>query len=130
MRSEPKMRMPYGPGWEDPDWSPHAEPPDESTAMKRDAHPVDERPVVGSLAQFMEVVKRFATPRRRQASRGAEARVPGPTRRWVMAGGAGFVALAALPKGRIVGGVRVAAADPAAGDEDAAPPPDDPTTRA
>jgi len=61
MRSEPNMRMPYGPGWEDPDWSPHAAPPDESAAMKRDAHPIDERPVVGSLAQFMEVVKRFAT---------------------------------------------------------------------
>src|SRR3954470_19072984 len=32
--SEPKMRLPYGPGWEDPDWAPQATPPDESAAMK------------------------------------------------------------------------------------------------
>ncbi len=110
MRSEPNMRMPYGPGWEDPDWSAHAAPPDESAAMKRDAHPVDERPVVGSLAQFMDVVKRFATPHRKQLPRGADAPVAGPTRRWVMAGGAGFVALAALPKGRLATGEHVAEA--------------------
>ena len=117
MRSEPNMRMPYGPGWEDPDWSAHAAPPDESAAMKRDAHPIDERPVVGSLAQFMEVVKRFATPRPRPWARGADAPVVGPTRRWVMAGGAGFVALAALPKGRIAAGDCVAEAQAAEPDE-------------
>jgi len=94
MASDSKMRMPYGPGWEDPDWSPHAAPPDESAAMKLVAT-ADHRPVVGSLAQFMAIVKRFATPRRQ---RDATPSLSGlQTRRWVMAGGAGFVALAALP---------------------------------
>ena len=98
MASDSKMRMPYGPGWEDPDWSAQASPPDETTGMKLTAR-VEERPVVGSLAQFMEIVKRFTSPRRHR--REAAVAAPGlQTRRWVMAGGAGFVALAALPHRR------------------------------
>ena len=98
MASDSKMRMPYGPGWEDPDWSAHAAPPDESAAMKLVAQAEDERPVVGSLAQFMEIVKRFASPRRHRREAAASHAQPAlQTRRWVMAGGAGFVALATLP---------------------------------
>ena len=118
MASDSKMRMPYGPGWEDPDWSAQAAPPDETTGMKLTAQ-VEERPVVRSLAQFMEIVKRFASPRRHR--REAAVAVPGlQTRRWVMAGGAGFVALAALPHRR------AAPASVAQGDELRGAPADTP----
>ncbi len=100
MSSDPKMRMPYGPGWEDPDWSPHAEPLAASAAMKP-AREADLRPVASTLSQFMAVVKRHALPRvaaRRPA-------IPTPAaaqaRRWVMAGSASLVALATLPGGRV-----------------------------
>jgi hypothetical protein len=104
MSSDPKMRMPYGPGWEDPDWSPHATPPDESAAPQWSCAE-DTRPVAITLTQFMAVVKRFARslPSPASARRPAippPSPYPGPTRRWVMAGGAGLVALAALPGSR------------------------------
>jgi len=86
MPGEPKMRLPYGPGWEDSDWAPHEPPPEAAPA-------VDARPVVRSLAQFMDVVRRVARPRRPAV----EVRGPAlPTRRWVVAGGAGLVALVAF----------------------------------
>ena len=98
MASDSKMRMPYGPGWEDPDWRAHDAPP-EDTSTPRLAEEAGDRPVVSSLAQFMDVVRRFALPRRHRAA--AASTQPGlQTRRWVMAGGAGFVALAALPVAR------------------------------
>jgi hypothetical protein len=116
------MRLPYGPGWEDPDWAPQATPPDESAAMKLEAEPVDMRPAVGSLAQFMDIVKRFATPHRRQVTLAARA-PSGPTRRWVMAGTAGFVALAALPRGPgAAEPARATQADAEASTDEPAPP--------
>jgi hypothetical protein len=128
MRSEPEMRMPYGPGWEDPDWAPRATPPEASTGIAQAAERSEARPVVASLAEFMAVVKRVATPRRRPLA-ASPARQPlapaGATRRWVVAGTAGFVALAALPR---AGGPHrdVAANAP----EDAPPPADEPHGRA
>lgn len=92
MGAEPKMRMPYGPGWEDPDWDAHGMPPDESAAMKLTAA-ADEPPVVSTLAQFMALVRRVALPRAARADR----LFAGRMRRRMMAGGAGLMALATLP---------------------------------
>jgi hypothetical protein len=120
MAAGPEMRMPYGPGWEDPDWTPHAPP-----AIADDG--ADERPRVSTLAQFMAVVQRVASPReplpglrvapieRRHPVAGTAAYV-GQTRRWVIAGGAGLLAIStipALPRER--------EASPAAPPEDASP---------
>ena len=101
MSSDPKVRMPYGPGWEDPDWSPHAEPPAESAAMKL-TQGEDARPVVSTFAQFMAIVKRHASPRAPAPRPALPAAAQ--TRRWVMAGSAGLVALATLPGGRAQNG--------------------------
>jgi hypothetical protein len=114
MPSEPEMRMPYGPGWEDPDWTPHATP-DPGAQAGADAPLADDpRPRVSTLAQFMDIVKRFARPRpaqagirRRPAAPAADASPPGrpaaetayagQTRRWVVAGGAGLLAITTIP---------------------------------
>jgi len=92
MGAEPKMRMPYGPGWEDPDWDAHGAPPDESDGMKLTAA-AEEPPVVSTLAQFMALVRQVALPRAARADR----RFAGRMRRRMMAGGAGLMALATLP---------------------------------
>jgi len=89
MGAESKMRMPYGPGWEDPDWDAHGVPPDESSAMKLTAA-ADAPPVVSTLTQFMALVRRVALPR-------ADRLFAGRMRRRMMAGGAGLMALATLP---------------------------------
>jgi hypothetical protein len=95
------MRQPYGPGWEDPDWTPHWPPAADDPAT-------DTRPRVSTLAEFMEVVKRNATPwaprpalrvapiDQRQPVAGTAAYV-GQTRRWVIAGGAGLLAISTIP---------------------------------
>jgi len=92
MGAEPKMRMPYGPGWEDPDWDAYGVPPDESGAMKL-AAAADEPPVVSTLGEFMALVRRVALPRAARADR----LFAGRMRRRMMAGGAGLMALATLP---------------------------------
>jgi len=101
MASRPEMRMPYGPGWEDPDWTPSAPPAAQEPAA-------DRRPRVSTLAQFMSIVKRAAVGRlarpalrvapieRRHPVAGTAAYV-GQTRRWVIAGGAGLLAISTLP---------------------------------
>jgi hypothetical protein len=101
MASGPEMRMPYGPGWEDPDWTPHVPPATADAAA-------DEPPRVSTLAQFMAIVQRVARPRaslpglrvapigQRYPVAGTAAYV-GQTRRWVIAGGAGLLAISTIP---------------------------------
>jgi hypothetical protein len=101
MAAGPEMRLPYGPGWEDPDWTPHVPPATADAAA-------DERPRVSTLAQFMAVLQRAAAPgmsrpglhvepiERRRPVAGTAAYV-GQTRRWVIAGGAGLLAISTIP---------------------------------
>jgi hypothetical protein len=100
MASRSEMRMPYGPGWEDPDWTPNAPAPAEEPAA-------DTRPRVSTLAQFMAVVKRAArrspqpglrvAPIERRHPVAGTAAYVGQTRRWVIAGGAGLLAISTIP---------------------------------
>jgi hypothetical protein len=129
MASRPEMRMPYGPGWDDPDWTPLAPPrPHEPAA--------DTRPHVSTLAQFMAVVKRATKVRRSQPGLRVapiERRHPvagtaayvGQTRRWVIAGGAGLLAISTIPA--LPGEARAASAakadEPSPGDESKATAP-------
>jgi len=50
MASRPEMRMPYGPGWDEPDWTPKAPPAAQEPQ-------VDRRPRVSTLAQFMAIMR-------------------------------------------------------------------------
>ena len=75
MAAGPEMRLPYGPGWEDPDWTPHVPPATADAAA-------DERPRVSTLAQFMAVLQRAAVaPRKRAPAKGAPARPCRPAHR-------------------------------------------------
>jgi hypothetical protein len=103
MPDGPEMRLPYGPGWEDPDWAPHA-----PTAAPAPAVAKQPLPCVSSLAEFMAVVQqaagappghagwRVAPVSQREPVAGTAAYV-GQTRRWVIASGAGLLALSTLP---------------------------------
>jgi hypothetical protein len=98
--ARPEMRLPYGPGWEDPDWTPHEPPAAPEPAQ-------ESLPCVSTLSQFMAVVKRAAAQlpqaglrvapiERRHPVAGTAAYV-GQTRRWVIAGGAGLLAISTIP---------------------------------
>ncbi|HEX4511795.1 MAG TPA: hypothetical protein VH328_17025 [Burkholderiaceae bacterium] len=102
MRSDTDMKQPYGPGWEDPDWTPPRLVPSEPPRLPLKASP-------GSLTQFMEMVRRVARPLRAanakhlgaKEDRRARERVDaGQTRRWVVASGASLLAIGsfALPR--------------------------------
>jgi hypothetical protein len=100
MPSDGDLRQPYGPGWEDPDWTPRAESAAEPHGVCADGGPA-------TLGQFMENLRRVAVgqPAANAKRLGPKARTglavaAGQTRRWVVATGASLLAVGtfALPR--------------------------------
>ena len=102
MSSEGDLRQPYGPGWEDPDWTPHAPPATEPEPAGVCA--VDPR---ATLSQYMENLRRVAVALPAANAKRLERKGrpglhvhAGQTRRWVVATGASLLAVGsfALPR--------------------------------
>lgn len=99
MPSDGDLRQPYGPGWEDPDWTPFA------SEFERVGVSASDSPA--TLGQFMDTLRRVAIPtpaaNAKRLERHGRPRSPvsaGQTRRWVVATGASLLAAGtfALPR--------------------------------